>query len=297
MVRSSQAGVQAKFSEGYPIVPGESNRLQRPRRHASAFAIGALHASWGLIPRRCRNDPTLAGPPPAVDAAVQHAIAGQRCGPDHRGRAQRFSAYRALRGDHRAVRRVRAALSAGGAVLRLRHHARGPADEGAGGLHVRRAGCGRRASAQAAGGADPGRHPRRRDRRQGRRLPGAAPAARRPGRARRAGQAGVAVRAGVQRRWPRALRRLEPAQPARPGADGLAHHRAEPQPQPRLRQGRRAGDAGDAAPGRTVGSTAVRGPAHHRRRAVRARRVGAGGTAARRCAATACACATACSPI
>ena len=69
---------------------------------------------------------------------------------------------------------------------------------------------------------------------------------REPGRAR---QAGAGVRAGVQRRRPRALRRLEPSQPARPRGDGLAHHGAEPEPQPRLRQGRRAGDAGDAGAG------------------------------------------------
>ena len=59
----------------------------------------------------------------------------------------------------------------------------------------------------------------------------------------RARKAGARLRPGVQRRRPRALRRLEPPQPARPRADGLAHHRAELQPQPRLREGRHAGNA------------------------------------------------------
>ena len=47
---------------------------------------------------------------------------------------------------------------------------------------------------------------------------------------------------------------------------------AEPQPQPRLRQGRRARDAGDAAPAEAMGSDPLRRSARHRRRAVRARR-------------------------
>ena len=82
----------------------------------------------------------------------------------------------------------------------------------------------------------------------------------------------LGLRAGVQRRRPRALRPLEPAQPERPRGDGLARHRAEPQPQPRLHEGRRARDAGDAAAAERVGSDPLRRPARHRRRAVRARR-------------------------
>ena len=62
------------------------------------------------------------------------------------------------------------------------------------------------------GGALPGRHPRRRDRRQGRRLLAAARAARRQG-ARRARSRSVTarLRAGLQRRRPRALRRTTTA--------------------------------------------------------------------------------------
>ena len=69
---------------------------------------------------------------------------------------------------------------------------------------------------------------------------------------------------------------LEPPQPARPRGNGLAHHRAEPQPQPRLREGRRARDAGDAAPARRVGPAGLHRPARHRRRQVRARRLDPG---------------------
>ena len=130
-----------------------------------------------------------------------------------------------------------------------------------------------RPSRATADRAHAGRHPRRRDRRQGRRLLRAARDARRHRCARRARCGDVRVRAGVQRRRPRALRPLEPAQPGRPGGDGLAHDRAEPQPQPRLHEGRRAGDAGDAAAAGRVGPDAVRRPARHRRRAVRARRL------------------------
>ena len=75
---------------------------------------------------------------------------------------------------------------------------------------------------------------------------------------------------------------MEPPQPARPGGNGLAHHRAEPEPQPRLPQGRRAGDARDAAPGAGVGSAGDGRPARHQRRAVRTRHLVPGRTAARR---------------
>ena len=94
--------------------------------------------------------------------------------------------------------------------------------------------------------------------------------------------AGAGVRAGVQRRRPRALRPLEPAEPARPRGDGLADHRPELQPEPRLCEGRRARDAGDAAPRRRVGSAGLHRSARHRRRQVRARRCHSGRAAARR---------------
>ena len=74
-----------------------------------------------------------------------------------------------------------------------------------------------------------------------------------------------------------------PAQPARPRGDGLAHHRAEPQPQPRLREGRRARDARRMLrAARRVGPGGLRRPARHRRREVRARRRGARRAARRR---------------
>ena len=92
----------------------------------------------------------------------------------------------------------------------------------------------------------------------------------------RARQAGAAVRPGVQRRRPRALHAEQPPEPARPGRNGLAHHGAELQPQPRLRQGRRARDAGHAGAGERVGSAGLRRPARHRRRQVRARRLDPG---------------------
>ena len=71
------------------------------------------------------------------------------------------------------------------------------------------------ASRAAADRAHAGRHPCRRDRRQGRRLARAARDARRHGGAGRARRGHVRVRAGVQRRRPRALRALEPAEPGR----------------------------------------------------------------------------------
>ena len=92
----------------------------------------------------------------------------------------------------------------------------------------------------------------------------------------------MAVRAGVQRRRPRALRSVEPAQPARPARVGLARHRAEPQPQSRLRQGRFAGDAGDAAAGQRLGPAGAGGPARHQRGPVRTRHRDPGRAAARR---------------
>ena len=49
----------------------------------------------------------------------------------------------------------------------------------------------------------------------------------------------------------------EPAQPARPRGDGLAHHRPEPEPEPRLGEGRRARDGGDAAPDRATGTRSI----------------------------------------
>ena len=58
-----------------------------------------------------------------------------------------------------------------------------------------------------------------------------------------------------------------------PRGGRLARHQPEPEPQSRLREGRRARDAGDAAPAERVGSDRLRRPARHRRRAVRARRV------------------------
>ena len=82
----------------------------------------------------------------------------------------------------------------------------------------------------------------------------------------------VRVRAGAERRRPRALRALESAEPGRAGGDGLAHDRAELQSEPRLRQGRRTGNASGAATAERVGPDPVRRPARDRRRAVRARR-------------------------
>ena len=93
---------------------------------------------------------------------------------------------------------------------------------------------------------------------------------------RRARAHGDPLRAGVQRGWPRALRPLEPTQPERPRGDRLAHHRAEPQSQPRLRQGGRAGDAGAARAHPQLGSAGVRRPARHRWRGFPARHLAAG---------------------
>ena len=63
------------------------------------------------------------------------------------------------------------------------------------------------------------------------------------------------LRARLQRRRPRALRPPTTAPTsAGPEEMGWRIDRAEPQPQPRLREGRRARDAGDAAPARRVGS-------------------------------------------
>ena len=67
---------------------------------------------------------------------------------DHRLRALRLRQDRPLRRSHRPVRRVRTALSRRGALHRLRHHARRPADEGAGGVAQRRADARRRAKAK-----------------------------------------------------------------------------------------------------------------------------------------------------
>ncbi len=83
------------------------------------------------------------------------------------------------------------------------------------------------------------------------------------------------VRARLQRRRPRALRPLEPAQPGRARGDRLAHHGAEPQSQPRLRQGGLAGDARTARAGARLGPAGVRRPARHRRRQLPAGRVAA----------------------
>ena len=195
-------------------------------------------------------------------------------------RAQWLHPDRALRRGHAAVPSVCSALPGPGEVRALRHHAGGPPDARAGGdrhRRLHRTRCGR---ARHPGDADAGRHPCRRDRRQGRGLPGAAAAARGRGGRRRTRQAGAVVRPGLQRRWPRAIRRLEPSQPARARADGLAHHGAELQPQPRLPEGRRAGDARDARAAGRVGPAGGRRPACHQRRAVRTRHRHPGRTAA-----------------
>src|SRR2546429_5954443 len=80
-------------------------------------------------------------------------------------------------------------------------------------------------------------YPSRRERRQGRGLHCAARTAGRDRGSRGAGADRDSVRAGLQRGWARALRPLEPAEPERPRRDRLAHHRAEPQSQPRPHQG------------------------------------------------------------
>ena len=59
-----------------------------------------------------------------------------------------------------------------------------------------------------------------------------------------------------------------------PRRDRLSHHRAEPEPQPRLDQGRGAGDGRPAGPAGPVGSGHAGRPPRHRRGQVRARRGG-----------------------
>ncbi len=167
-----------------------------------------------------------------------------------------------------------------GPLRDLRHLARGPRAGRAGALAPRLRS--RRARARPpAGAAHRGRHPQRRDRGQGRRLLGRARAADRRGVARLPRRGDPGVRADLQRRWPRALRAQQPAQPARPRGDGLPHHRRRAQPQPRLGQGRRARDGRDARAVAALEPHGVRRSAHHRWRQVPARRRGAGRAAHR----------------
>ena len=180
---------------------------------------------------------------------------------------------------------------------RVRPDAGRAPDADAGGVRGRHADRGGGQGQGPAGGARAGRHPRRRDRRQGRRLPGAARAARGTRLAWRPRSRHAGLRAGVQRRRPRAREPDQSSQPDGPRGGRLARHQPEPEPQSRLREGGRPRDAGDAAPAQRVGSDRLRRPARHRRRAVRARRVaqrGAdAGRATRRCGRPPSACATA----
>ena len=110
----------------------------------------------------------------------------------------------------------------------------------------------------------PGGHPRRRDRRQGRGHDAAA----RPlgGRveARLAGPRELPLRPHLQRGRPRALLGLHPDQPAGTEGSGLAHHRAQPEPEPRLREARRPARRGSwcgrSPPGRWTSTTTCTSP-------------------------------------
>ena len=69
-----------------------------------------------------------------------------------------------------------------------------------------------------------------------------------------------------RRRWARTLRPVQPHQPERPRRDGLAHQRAELQPQPRLGEGRRARDARGVGPVPPLAARPARRHPHDRRR-------------------------------
>ena len=193
----------------------------------------------------------------------------------HRRGAFSVHENRPLRRGRCALCRVPARLSRRAALRGVRAHARRAADARAHRLAHRRSHAGSGAQEGLAGAAGAGRHPRRRNRRQGRGLPRPARSAGEPRRERRAGPAGAGVRPSLQRRRPRTIRALEPAQPARTRGDGMAHDFAKPQPESRLLEGGCARDAGDAAARERLGPARVHRPARHRRRAVRARHRGA----------------------
>ena len=232
---------------------GARHHLRDPRREARRRAACRLRRTPPLR-RRCDLRPS-----------TRHHLARAGAALTTDRRDQRLQ-------DHRALRRGRAAVQG----VRAREKSVTCETFGT----IGRAAADGRAHRRRAGQADAaraGRHPRRRDRRQGRGLPAPARAARRQA------SPGVALdkvrvvfvpvfnvdgheRFGAHNR---------PNQ-SRPRGDGLAHHRAEPQPQPRLREGRRARDARDADAARARGSDRLHGPPRHRRRGVPARRRGAG---------------------
>ncbi len=191
-------------NENRPRVPGETHAHGTDHSRIMTQCRLALHAGSATLQTFSWNTGPLDAPlhspgPEPVAADFRPRRAGYRAA-DHSGRAQRFYPDRPLRRSHCIVRCVCAALPAGRALHPVRHYARGQADEGPDRLHQWRARPAIGRATQVAGGLGPGRHPCRRDRWQGCGLSRSARVARRQGRQRRARQAGVGVRTGIQRR-------------------------------------------------------------------------------------------------